>query len=155
VLHLELAAIHLEDVLFAPVQHFSQGFDGLRLAGPGRAQQQEDADRPPFRGKASLEHLDIGNDDARGRRLPHNTLGQDGCQVLQSVRGLLAASILAVSWFIHPALRLDCNGGGVLNPAPTPLLGTVWLFHTNALSGFKYKLIPADCRAIGKKIPPL
>ena len=43
VLHLELAAIHLEDVFLAAVQHVGQRFDGLGLARAGGAEQQKDA----------------------------------------------------------------------------------------------------------------
>ena len=74
VLHLELAAIHLENVLFAAVQHFGQRLHGLGLARAGGSQQQEHANRPAFRRQARLEHLDVGNDDSRGGRLAHHLL---------------------------------------------------------------------------------
>ena len=85
-LHLELAAIHLEDVLFGAVQHFGQRFHGLGLAGAGGSQQQEDADRPAFGRQAGLEHLDIGNDDPGGGGLSDHLLRQNGGQIFGGIR---------------------------------------------------------------------
>ena len=74
VFHLELAAIHLENVLLAAVKHVGQRFDGLGFAGSGGAQQQEHAHRAAFRRQTGLEHLNVGDNDPRGRGLAHNFL---------------------------------------------------------------------------------
>ena len=76
VLHLELAAIHFQDILLAAVQHFGQRFHGLGLARAGGPQQQEHAHRPAFGRQTGLEHLNIGNDDARRGGLPDHLLRQ-------------------------------------------------------------------------------
>ena len=73
-LHLEFAAIHLEDVLFAAVQHFSQGLHGFGFARAGRSQQQEHPHRPAFRRQTRLKHLDVWNDYAGGGGLAYNFL---------------------------------------------------------------------------------
>ena len=75
VLHLELAAVDLEDVFFGAMQDVGEGFDRLGLAGAGGTQQQEDADRPALGGEPGLVHLDVGDDDPRGSRLPDDLLG--------------------------------------------------------------------------------
>ncbi len=75
VLHLELAAIHLENVLFAAVQNFGEGFHGLGFAGAGGSQQQKHPYRAAFRGQARLEHLYVRDYHPRGRGLSHHFLG--------------------------------------------------------------------------------
>ncbi len=75
VFHLELAAIHFENVLLAAVQHIGQRFDGLGFAGAGGPEQQKHADRAAFGRKTGLKHLDVGNNHSRGGRLAHNLLG--------------------------------------------------------------------------------
>jgi len=69
VLHLELAAVYLEDVLFAAMQHFGERFNRLGLASTSGAQQQENSNRPAFRRKTCLEHLNVRDDQMRSRRL--------------------------------------------------------------------------------------
>ena len=106
-LHLELAAIHLEHVLFAAVQHFGQRLDGLGLARAGGPQQQEHAHRPAFRRQARLKHLDIGNDDPRGGRLADDLLRQDAGEIFDGIDRRLLGPVLRTSWLIHRSLRLD------------------------------------------------
>ena len=77
VLHLELAAIHLEHVLLAAVQHFGQRFDGFGFARAGGSEQQEYAHRTAFGRKPRLKHLNVGNDDVRGGRLSDHLLGKN------------------------------------------------------------------------------
>jgi hypothetical protein len=74
VLHLELAAVHFEDVLFAAVQHFGECLHGLGFARAGGSQQQEHAYRPAFRRQTGLEHLDVGNDHPGGVGLAYHSL---------------------------------------------------------------------------------
>ena len=75
VLHLELAAIDLEDVLLGAMQDVGEGLDGLGFAGAGWAQQEKNTDRTAFGGESGLVHLDVGDDDAGGCRLPDDFLG--------------------------------------------------------------------------------
>ena len=75
VLELELAAVHLEHVLFRAVQRVGQSFDGFGFAGASGSEQQENADRTPLRSEASLEHLDVGNDQPRGVGLADHLAG--------------------------------------------------------------------------------
>ena len=81
VLHLELAAIHLEDVLLAAVQHVGQRFDGLGFPGTGGPQQEKHSDRAALGRQAGLKHLNVGNNDPRGRRLTDDLLRQYRGQV--------------------------------------------------------------------------
>ena len=76
VLHLELAAIHLQQTFLAAVKDLRQGFNGLGLPSTRGAQQQENSHRPPFRSQACLEHLDVGNNDVTDRWLPHYLVRQ-------------------------------------------------------------------------------
>ncbi len=92
VLHLELAAIHLEDVLLAAVQHFGQRFHGLGFARAGGSQQQEHAHRPAFRRQAGLVHLNVGNDDPRGGRLADNFLRKNRREILDGIHGTVSST---------------------------------------------------------------
>ena len=133
VLHLELAAIHLEHVLFAAVQHVGQRFHGLGLARAGGAQQQEHPDGTALRRQARLEHLNVRNDHARSRRLPHHLLRQNRGEVLDGIHGRLPRPALRNSWLFHPTLRFDYSGGVVLDPGAESLFGVVRLSHESAL----------------------
>ena len=113
VLHLELAAIHLEHVLLAAVQDFGQRFHGFGLARAGRSQQQEDAHRAAFRREAGLEHLDVGNDDARRGRLADHLLRQNRGQILDGFHGSLLRPALSALWLFHRTLWLDYSGGAL------------------------------------------
>ena len=100
VLHLELAAIDLENVLLAAVQDFGQRFDGLGLARSGGAQQQKHAHRAAFRSETRLEHLNVGNDDLGRGRLSHDLLRQNGGQILERIRrpAFVAGSVSALGF---------------------------------------------------------
>ena len=74
VFHLEFAAIHFENVLFAAMQDFGQGFDGFGFASAGRTQQEEHPHRAAFRRQTGLEHLDVRDNDPRGGGLAHHFL---------------------------------------------------------------------------------
>src|SRR5262245_57423763 len=80
-LHLELAAIDLQDVLLAAVQDVGQSLHGLGLSRPGGPQKQEDSDGTALRRQSSLEHLDVGDDDAGGGGLSYDLLRKDGGEI--------------------------------------------------------------------------
>src|SRR4051794_39517142 len=61
-LHLEFAAVDLEDVLAASVQNFRESFHGARLACACRAEQEHNSDRSSLGGESSLVHLNEGHD---------------------------------------------------------------------------------------------
>jgi hypothetical protein len=71
VLHLELAAIHSEDLFSAAVQHFGQCLHRFCLPRSGWAKQQKHARRPAFRRKHGAVHLYIWNDGVDRGRLTH------------------------------------------------------------------------------------
>ncbi len=74
--HLELAAIHFQDVLFAAVKHFGERFDGLGFSGAGGPEQQKYADGTAFRSQTGLKHLNVRDDHPGSRRLADHLLGQ-------------------------------------------------------------------------------
>ena len=87
VLHLKFAAIHLQNVFLAAVQHFGQRLHGLGLARSGGSQQQEHADRPALRRQARLVHLNVRNDHAGGVRLAYHSLRQDSDEIFSGIHG--------------------------------------------------------------------
>ena len=115
VLHLELAAVHFEQVLLAAVEDFGQRFHRLGFAGAGGPQQQEDPYRAAFRGQAGLKHLDVGNDDASHRRLPHNLLRKNRGQILDGFQGGFprpALSAFGFSTLPSNSIIAGCCWGG-------------------------------------------
>src|SRR5207249_8001187 len=68
-LHLKLAAVDLQKILFAAVQNVRQRLHGLGLSRSRRSEQQEDADWPALGSQAGLEHLNVRNNHPRGGRL--------------------------------------------------------------------------------------
>ena len=76
VVGLELAAVDLDHLPIAAVQDLGQGLDGAGLAGAGRAEQQEDADRPPLGVQPGLVHLHVRHDALHGRRLADDLAGE-------------------------------------------------------------------------------
>ena len=99
VVGLELAAIDLEDGFRRAVQHLGERLHRARLAGAGRAEQQEDARRAVGRRKSRLVHLQVRDDVLHRRGLSHHLAGQhlDQC----------------ASLFVHP-----CASSHIIGPAP-------------------------------------
>ena len=82
VFHLKLAAVHLQHVLIIAVQDFGQRFHSACLAGTGRSQQQDRANRPAFGCEPCLVHLDVGNNRLNGFGLANKQLGQARSQAI-------------------------------------------------------------------------
>ena len=74
-LHLEFAAVHAQQILFAAVQHIRQHLNRPRLARPRGTQQKKHARRPTLRRKPRAIHLDIRNNFRDRMRLPHQPAG--------------------------------------------------------------------------------
>ncbi len=68
-LHLELAAVDLEYVLFTPMKRLGENFNRSCLAGSRGSQQQKHAYRTPFRGKAGAVHAHVRDDFRQRLRL--------------------------------------------------------------------------------------
>ena len=117
VVRLELAAVDLDDLLLAAVQHLGQRLDGPRLAGAGRAEQQEDADGPPFRVQPRLIHLDV-RDDALHRGRLADDLAREHVHQVAVARHLAAGGngsgrfVRGHEWCPDSRLAPKWTGGG-------------------------------------------
>jgi hypothetical protein len=92
VFHLELAAIHLEDILLAAVQDLGQSFDCFGFAGAGRSQEEEHPDGASFGSQPGQEHLDIRHDNACRLGLSHYFLGKNRGEVFNRICPLFPRS---------------------------------------------------------------
>ena len=133
VFHLELAAIHLEDVLLAAVKHVRERFNGLGLSGTGRPQQEKHPHRAALRGQAGLKHLNVGDNHPRGRRLADDLLRQYRRQVFQRAGWLLARPARLTLGLFHVTLRFEYSCGEFLNPGTRPLSRALRLLHKRPL----------------------
>ena len=146
VLHLELAAIHLENVLLAAVQHVGQRFDGLGLAGTSRSQQQEHTHRAAFRRQAGLEHLNVRDNHPRGGGLADDFLRQYRGQVFQRAGWLLARPARLALGLFHVTLRLEYSGGEFLDPGARTLSRALRLFHKMTSLPMQFSNLPGNAR---------
>jgi hypothetical protein len=70
-IHLELAAIHLQKLLGVAVQHVGESFHSLRFSRSRRTEQQEDARRPALWRQQRPVHQNVGYDGGDRCRLAH------------------------------------------------------------------------------------
>jgi hypothetical protein len=76
VLHLEFAAVDLQQVFLAAVQHLGQRFHRAGLARAGGSQQQKHPGRPPFRRQARLIDLEVRHNGLQHGGLPDDAAGK-------------------------------------------------------------------------------
>ena len=88
VLVLELTAVDLHDSAHVPVEHLGQRLHGAGLAGAGRPEKEEYADRPAVGREARLMELNARDDVFQRMRLPDDFARKDTDQLVGPARAL-------------------------------------------------------------------